>query len=59
MTESKLPISVVLLTRNEERNISACLESCSFAQEVILVDDGSVDQTVQLASDAGAKVFWV
>ncbi len=57
MTESKLPISVVLLTRNEERNISACLESCSFAQEVILVDDGSVDQTVQLASDAGAKVF--
>ena len=34
-------ISVVLLTRNEVHNIEACLKSCSFADEWIVVDDGS------------------
>mgnify|MGYP000020124949 CR=1 FL=1 len=57
MTEKKLPISVVLLTRNEEANITACLESCEFAQEIVVIDDGSVDQTVRIAEEMGAKVF--
>ena len=42
-------ISVVILTRNEERNIRACLEGCSFADEIIVVDDGSTDKTVEIA----------
>ena len=36
-------ISIVLLTRNEVHNIEACLKSCSFADEWIVVDDGSSD----------------
>lgn len=45
----KLPISVVLLTHNEEVNIADCLVSCSFAQEIIVVDDDSTDRTVEIA----------
>lgn len=57
MTKEKLPISVVLLTRNEELNIKDCLRSCDFAQEFIVVDDGSTDKTVEIAQELGAKVF--
>ena len=49
-------ISVVLLTRNEVHNIEACLKSCSFADEWIVVDDGSSDGTVETARRLGAKV---
>ena len=57
MQENKLPISVVLLTRNEERNVRECLESCGFALEIIVVDDGSTDSTVAIATEFGAKIF--
>lgn len=50
-------ISVVLLTRNEERNIDACLRSCVFADEIIVVDDGSDDRTVEIAEQHGARIF--
>ena len=50
-------ISVVLLTRNEVHNIEACLKSYSFADEWIVVDDGSSDGTVETARRLGAKVF--
>lgn len=57
MKNSRLPISVVLLTRNEERNVSECLQSCDFAVEIVVVDDDSTDQTVAIAESMGAKVF--
>lgn len=57
MTNEKLPISVVLLTRNEEHNIKDCLQSCDFAKEFIVVDDGSTDKTIELAREFGAEVF--
>lgn len=58
MSEQKLPISVVLLTRNEEVNVRDCLQSCAFAQELIVVDDGSTDRTVEIAQELGAKIFY-
>ena len=58
MTENKLPVSIVLLARNEEINIRDCLNTCSFAQEIIVIDDGSSDQTVKIATELGAKVFF-
>ena len=57
MAENKLPVSVVLLAKNEEINIRDCLESCSFAKELIVIDDGSTDKTVDIATELGAKVF--
>lgn len=57
MFNNKLPVSVVLLTRNEEINIRDCLKSCAFANEVIVIDDGSTDETVSIATVLGAKIF--
>mgnify|MGYP002524613849 CR=1 FL=1 len=54
----KLPISIILLTHNEEKNIADCLASCDFAQEIIVVDDQSTDRTVEIAMRFdGVKVF--
>jgi glycosyltransferase involved in cell wall biosynthesis len=53
----KLPISLVVITLNEERNLARCLGSCSFADEVIVVDSFSSDQTVEVAKKLGAKVI--
>ena len=53
----KLPISLVVITLNEERNLARCLGSCSFVDEVIVVDSFSSDQTVEVAKKMGAKVF--
>lgn len=51
-----MDLSVVLITRNEEANIAQCLASVSFAAEIVIVDSGSTDRTVELAHAAGAKV---
>lgn len=42
-------ISVIILTKNEEQTIERCLRSVSFADEIIIVDDFSTDNTVRLA----------
>lgn len=51
-------VSVLILTRNEERNIKDCIESCqSFAKEIIVIDDGSTDGTKEIAENLGARVI--
>ena len=50
-------LSVILITKNEAANIRACLESVAFADEVIVVDSGSSDETVAIAREMGAKVY--
>jgi glycosyltransferase involved in cell wall biosynthesis len=51
-----VPVSVVVLTLNEEPNIRRCLTSVAWADQVIVVDSGSADRTVPLARAAGAEV---
>jgi glycosyltransferase involved in cell wall biosynthesis len=53
-----IPISVVIITYNEEKNIEGCIQSVkSIADEIIVVDSGSTDQTVNISSALGAKVI--
>lgn len=53
---NKVPVSVVVITKNEEDNIAECLESVKWAGEIIVVDDDSTDRTREIASGYG-KVF--
>ena len=51
-------ISVVIITLNEEKNIIDCIRSAKLlSDDIIVVDSGSVDNTVQLARHEGARVF--
>jgi len=51
-------LSVVLATHNEEKNLAKCLESVKgLADEIIVVDGDSTDQTRKIAESFGAKVF--
>jgi len=52
-------LSVIIITRNEATNIEACLDSVAFADELIVLDSGSSDATVQLAREKGARVYSV
>ena len=41
----KLPLSVAIIAKNEERNISGCLKSVEWADEIIILDGYSTDKT--------------
>jgi hypothetical protein len=49
-------LSVIIITKNEADNIRACLESVSWADEIIVVDSGSSDDTVDICRASGAQV---
>jgi len=53
----KTPVSVLILTRNEEANIAACLRSLRWAEEISVVDSLSTDRTVEIAKSLDARVY--
>ncbi|MBD3426355.1 MAG: glycosyltransferase [Candidatus Omnitrophica bacterium] len=53
----KVPVSVVVITKNEQDNIDECLKSVKWAAEVIVVDDQSSDSTRDIAAEYTDKVF--
>lgn len=50
------PVSVVLLTYNEEENVRPCLESCAWCDDIHVLDSGSTDRTCEIAKEMGATV---
>ena len=58
MNNSNRPrLTIGILAMNEARRIEACIRSALFADEIIVVDSGSKDNTVALAQNLGAKVY--
>ncbi|HVG27597.1 MAG TPA: glycosyltransferase family 2 protein [Acidobacteriaceae bacterium] len=49
-------LSVAIITLNEEANLERTLASVAFADEIVVVDSGSTDRTVEIARAAGARV---
>jgi glycosyltransferase involved in cell wall biosynthesis len=54
---SPADVSVVILTKNEERLIARAIASAWWAAEVVVVDSGSTDRTCEVAAALGAKVY--
>lgn len=52
-----MSISILVLTYNEEQNITACLQSVKWSDDVLVVDSFSTDRTVELARQEGARVI--
>lgn len=50
-------LSIIVITRNEEEMIEACLKSCSFADEILVIDNGSRDKTVDIAKKLATRVI--
>jgi len=53
----KEPLSVIVPTFNEERNVAACLESVRFADEILVVDSFSTDGTLEIARRMATRVL--
>ncbi len=49
-------LSVTVITQNEAHNIEACLRSVLFADQLVVLDSGSTDATLQIARSMGAEV---
>ncbi|MEY2617790.1 MAG: hypothetical protein RL522_792 [Pseudomonadota bacterium] len=49
-------LTVAILTLNEERRIAQCIQSASFADQIIVADSGSKDRTCEIAASLGAQV---
>ena len=52
-----MPLSVAIITRNAASQLEGCLASVTFAEEVVVVDSGSTDGTIELARRHGARVI--
>lgn len=54
---TKPTLSVIIITKNEALNIADCLQSVSFADEIVVVDSGSTDETVKITKQYTDKVY--
>ena len=57
MIEILIPITIIVATKNEEKNIADCLSRLKKFNEIIVVDSNSDDATVAIANDFGATIY--
>ena len=57
MPVTKIPLSVVIIAKNAATQIAACIDSVAFAEEVLVVDSGSQDETRAIAEVRGCRVI--
>lgn len=57
MSATAVPVSVLILARNEEGNLPRCLAALTWCTDIVVVDDESTDRTVEVAQAAGARVL--
>lgn len=50
-------LSVTIITLNEEKNITECLESVKWADEIVVVDSGSIDKTLKICKRYTERIF--
>ena len=55
--QTKAPVSVVIIAKNEERRLEDCLKSAAWAAEIVVLDDMSTDRTVEIARRYTNKIF--
>lgn len=51
------PISIVIITKNEESIIEDCLNAIKWCEDVVIVDSGSSDRTLEIAKKHGCRIF--
>lgn len=54
--KTRAPVSAVIAARNEAANIKACIDSLAWASEILVVENDSTDDTVEIARSSGAVV---
>ena len=54
---SYTPVSVVMIVKNEAKNIRPCLASATWADEIVVLDTGSTDATAEICREIGARVY--
>ena len=50
-------ISVVIITKNEEKNLDKCIKSVKWCDEIIVIDDNSIDKTIEIAKKHKALIY--
>lgn len=54
---NNIEITAIILAKNEENNIKACIESMRWCDEILVIDDESTDRTQDIAKSLGAHVY--
>src|SRR3989344_6523114 len=50
-------LTVIVITKNEQDKLGACLESVKWADEILILDNGSIDQTLDIAKKYTSQIF--